>query len=391
MSTELETKLNSILNEKTTKIIPENIKKDVQIFDITGTYEGSGPVGLGKLQSYNETTIEFKDIIEPKYYKDYIRQINKVISAMSEMHSYYTAHQTDIDLYDDYWDNPELTNERKLEIQEAKDTYSAMQQQVSTMDTVNLYGKFLVSYVEDSEEEGEEEELPENEGEVYINIYAPVSVVMANAWYFYIDVDDFQSIHDYLEYNGNIDLVYEDESPMTTGWYVIDTSDEGQDESESDSHAIPMHKTDAPSVHMQSLQILVTEGMYEAAFLDETTVNSCMESVESDNIEEKIQINLRNVDEYTKNGLYYVVVYEDGGSPSEPIRESVQIYAALSGTKPVDVSFTIPNTEDTDIILGLYSDEHGLAHNFTINTDDNINQIIDIDISGYSINEDVSL
>ena len=40
MATELETKLNQILNEKITKIIPENIKKDVQIFNITGTYEG---------------------------------------------------------------------------------------------------------------------------------------------------------------------------------------------------------------------------------------------------------------------------------------------------------------------------------------------------------------
>ena len=33
--------LQTIKNEKDTKIIPENIKKDVQIFDITGIYEGS--------------------------------------------------------------------------------------------------------------------------------------------------------------------------------------------------------------------------------------------------------------------------------------------------------------------------------------------------------------
>lgn len=33
--------LQAIKTEKDTKIIPENIKKDIQIFDITGTYEGS--------------------------------------------------------------------------------------------------------------------------------------------------------------------------------------------------------------------------------------------------------------------------------------------------------------------------------------------------------------
>lgn len=45
--TDLENKLHQILEEKQNKIIPENIKKDIQIFDITGTYEGnSGDVKL---------------------------------------------------------------------------------------------------------------------------------------------------------------------------------------------------------------------------------------------------------------------------------------------------------------------------------------------------------
>lgn len=45
--TELETKLSQILEEKQNKIIPENIKKGIQIFDIEGTYEGnSGGVKL---------------------------------------------------------------------------------------------------------------------------------------------------------------------------------------------------------------------------------------------------------------------------------------------------------------------------------------------------------
>ena len=41
---DLKTNLESILQEKQSKIIPENIKKDVQIFDITGTYEGNSGV-----------------------------------------------------------------------------------------------------------------------------------------------------------------------------------------------------------------------------------------------------------------------------------------------------------------------------------------------------------
>ena len=43
MSTILEQNLNLILNEKETKILPENIKKDVQIFNIVGTLEPDKP------------------------------------------------------------------------------------------------------------------------------------------------------------------------------------------------------------------------------------------------------------------------------------------------------------------------------------------------------------
>ena len=44
---DLKTNLEQILQEKQDKIKPENIKKDIQIFDITGTYEGnSGDVKL---------------------------------------------------------------------------------------------------------------------------------------------------------------------------------------------------------------------------------------------------------------------------------------------------------------------------------------------------------
>lgn len=41
MPNQLQTNLETILNEKSTKIIPENIKKDVQIFDVVGTLEST--------------------------------------------------------------------------------------------------------------------------------------------------------------------------------------------------------------------------------------------------------------------------------------------------------------------------------------------------------------
>lgn len=40
MSTTLEQKLNLILNEKATKILPENIKAGITILGVTGTYTG---------------------------------------------------------------------------------------------------------------------------------------------------------------------------------------------------------------------------------------------------------------------------------------------------------------------------------------------------------------
>lgn len=45
---ELNLNLEAILQEKQTKILPENIKKGVQIFDVVGTYEGSGQTTTGE-------------------------------------------------------------------------------------------------------------------------------------------------------------------------------------------------------------------------------------------------------------------------------------------------------------------------------------------------------
>lgn len=46
---ELERKLRNIANEKDSKLLPENIKKDVEIFGITGTLETGGGLGDVKL------------------------------------------------------------------------------------------------------------------------------------------------------------------------------------------------------------------------------------------------------------------------------------------------------------------------------------------------------
>ena len=57
MPNQLQTNLETILNEKTTKIIPENIKKDVQIFNIIGTLENSGI-------DTSDATATAKDIVQ---------------------------------------------------------------------------------------------------------------------------------------------------------------------------------------------------------------------------------------------------------------------------------------------------------------------------------------
>lgn len=53
MST-LKEKANEILAEKNEKIKPENIKKDVQIFDITGTLDSGGSGSKTKVPNFYE-------------------------------------------------------------------------------------------------------------------------------------------------------------------------------------------------------------------------------------------------------------------------------------------------------------------------------------------------
>ena len=59
---ELKTNLEQILQEKETKIIPENIKKDIQIFDVIGTYEGSG----GGIDTSSDNPITASDVASGK-------------------------------------------------------------------------------------------------------------------------------------------------------------------------------------------------------------------------------------------------------------------------------------------------------------------------------------
>ena len=63
MSSSMETDLRAIYNEKKTKIIPANIKKDVTIFGVTGTYDGAIlPYGrmLDNLDNINNTQISLR-------------------------------------------------------------------------------------------------------------------------------------------------------------------------------------------------------------------------------------------------------------------------------------------------------------------------------------------
>ena len=57
---ELKTNLEAILQEKQDKIIPANIKKDVQIFDVIGTYEGSG----GGIDTSSDNPITADDVVQ---------------------------------------------------------------------------------------------------------------------------------------------------------------------------------------------------------------------------------------------------------------------------------------------------------------------------------------
>ena len=57
---DLKTNLEEILQEKETKIIPANIKKDVQIFDVVGTYEGEEGIDTSDANATADDIIDGK-------------------------------------------------------------------------------------------------------------------------------------------------------------------------------------------------------------------------------------------------------------------------------------------------------------------------------------------
>lgn len=92
---DLKTNLQNILQEKQDKIIPENIKKDIQIFDVTGTYEGSGGTDT------SDATATAEDIMSGK--TAYVAE-GKVTGTYVEVMS-ETDYQTCLQLADDIMGN----------------------------------------------------------------------------------------------------------------------------------------------------------------------------------------------------------------------------------------------------------------------------------------------
>lgn len=93
---ELLNKVNKILTEKNSKIIPENIKKDIKIFDVIGTHEG----GSGDT---SDATAEASDIAGNK--TAYIKN-GKVTGTLVDYREtanicYLTPYETEEDLSED--------------------------------------------------------------------------------------------------------------------------------------------------------------------------------------------------------------------------------------------------------------------------------------------------
>ena len=93
---DLKTNLQNILQEKQDKIIPENIKKDIQIFDVTGTYEGSGGTDT------SDATATAEDIMSGK--TAYIAE-GKVTGTYVEIMN-NADYQTCLSLVNDIMGNP---------------------------------------------------------------------------------------------------------------------------------------------------------------------------------------------------------------------------------------------------------------------------------------------
>lgn len=98
----LKDKAEQILNEKNEKIIPENIKKDVQIFDVVGTLESSDYSGTITPEEYNEVLNISNNILgvepEPDWQSESSLEITSV-SASDGLHPTVTVYRDDNNIY----------------------------------------------------------------------------------------------------------------------------------------------------------------------------------------------------------------------------------------------------------------------------------------------------
>lgn len=97
----VNTKIKSILTEKNTKIIPGNIKKDVNILGVTGTYEGGGQVVLPdgiKFGTYASTNSDMSWLsdVDTSNITDMARMFYSY-TDLSTIASFNTSNVTDMD------------------------------------------------------------------------------------------------------------------------------------------------------------------------------------------------------------------------------------------------------------------------------------------------------
>jgi len=88
-----------ILAEKTSKIIPENIKKGIKIFDVTGTYEGSGGIDT------SDATAVASDLC--KYKTAYVKG-SKITGTVTEVRSNSSGTNCPVYNYDRFPNNSEV-------------------------------------------------------------------------------------------------------------------------------------------------------------------------------------------------------------------------------------------------------------------------------------------